>query len=88
MSEDILSVIIRPYSSEKTMRLMDRENTIVFIVDRKATKHDVKRAVEKLLKVKVVEVRTAITPRGEKKAYVKLSQEYKARDVAASLGLL
>jgi len=31
---------------------------------------------------------TLITPQGEKKAYVKLSKEYKASDVATKLGLL
>ncbi|MEM0340676.1 MAG: 50S ribosomal protein L23 [Acidilobaceae archaeon] len=88
MSRDPLTVILRAHYSEKAAKLMDRENTLVLIVDRRATKHDVKRAVEELFKVEVEEVRTLITPRGEKKAYVKLAPQYKARDVAASLGVL
>lgn len=42
--------------------------------------------MEQLFGVKVVKVRTLITPRGEKKAYVKLAPEYKALDVATKLG--
>ncbi|MGC9122095.1 MAG: 50S ribosomal protein L23, partial [Thermogladius sp.] len=48
----------------------------------------IKEAVERLFNVKVVKVNTVITPRGEKKAYVKLASEYKASDVATQLGLL
>lgn len=81
-------IIIRVHSSEKAISLMDEENIITFIVDRRATKHDVKRVVEELFKVKVVEVRTLITPRGEKKAYVKLAPEFKARDLATRLGVV
>lgn len=88
MSKDVFTVIVRPHYSEKAAKLMDKENTLVLIVDRRATKHDIKRAVEELFKVKVEEVRTLITPRGEKKAYVKLAPQYRARDIAASLGVL
>ncbi|BEP17531.1 50S ribosomal protein L23 [Pyrofollis japonicus] len=83
-----LEIIIRPVQSEKALRLIEQNNTLTFIVDRKATKHDIKRAVEEAFGVKVVKVNTLITPRGEKKAYVKLSPEYSAADVAARLGLL
>jgi len=60
----------------------------VFIVDRNATKSQIKRAVEDMLNVKVVKVNTLITPRGEKKAYVKLSPEYSAVDIASRMGIL
>ncbi|ALL01066.1 50S ribosomal protein L23P [Pyrodictium delaneyi] len=82
------SIIIRPVQSEKALRLIEEQNTLTFIVDRKATKHDIKRAVEQAFGVKVEKVNTLITPRGEKKAYVKLAKEYSATDVAARLGLL
>ncbi|ABM81134.1 50S ribosomal protein L23 [Hyperthermus butylicus] len=81
-------IIIRPVQSEKALKLIEEQNTLTFIVDRKATKHDIKRAVEEAFGVKVVKVNTLITPRGEKKAYVKLAKEYSAADVAARLGLL
>ncbi len=85
---DPWKIIIRPVQSEKALRLIEEANTLTFIVARTATKPDIKRAVEKAFGVKVVKVNTLITPRGEKKAYVKLSPEHSAADVAARLGLL
>jgi LSU ribosomal protein L23P len=87
MSEE-REVIIRPVMSEKALRLLEELNTLTFIVRRDANKHEIKRAVERLYGVKVEKVNTLITPKGEKKAYVKLSKEYKASDLAAELGLL
>lgn len=81
-------IIKRPVQSEKALMLIDKQNTLTFIVDIKASKHDVKRAIESLFNVKVEGVRTLITPRGEKKAYVKLKPEYKATEVATKLGLM
>jgi large subunit ribosomal protein L23 len=54
----------------------------------KATKTDIKKAVEELYEVRVSKVNVAITHRGEKKAFVKLDPEYKATDVAIKLGIL
>ncbi len=87
-SEWLGKVIVRPVMSEKAMRLMEEQNVLTLIVAREANKHDVKRAVETLLGIKVDRVNTLITPKGEKKAYVRLSKEFKASDVAAKLGLL
>ncbi len=86
--KDPLKILIRPLHTEKALLLIERENTITFIVDRKATKHDIKYAIEKLFDVKVERVNTLITPRGEKKAYIKLAPEYKASEIAMKLGLL
>jgi large subunit ribosomal protein L23 len=60
----------------------------MFVVNVKAGKSDVKRAVEELYEVKVDKVTVLITPQGEKKAFVKLKPEYKASDVAIKLGIL
>ena len=79
-------IIIRLVLTEKSFRLMERENKLTFIVRREATKKDIKRAVESLYKVKVDKVNTLITIRGEKKAYVKLSPEHSAIDLASKLG--
>ena len=88
MSFDPFAVLKRPVASEKAIRMMDEENKLVSIVDRRANKHVIKRAVEEAFEVKVVSVRTLITPRGEKKAYVKLAEEFRARDVASKMGIL
>lgn len=81
-------VILYPLVTEKVMGLIEKENKLVFIVDIRAGKKDIKRAVEELFDVKVESVRTLITPKGLKKAYVKLKSEYSASDLAARLGIL
>jgi len=81
-------VILYPIITEVTSRLIEKENKIVFIVNRKATKHDIKRAVEELYQVKVDDVNTLISRDGGKKAFVKISQEYSATDLAVKLGIL
>ncbi len=85
---DPYKIIIRPILTEKALRLAERENKVTFLVARDATKKQIKEAVEKLLGVKVVKVNTLITPRGEKKAYVKLAPEYKAFDILSRMGVL
>lgn len=77
-----------PLSTEKAIRLMEKENILLFIVDRKATKKDVKEAIEKMFKAKVDKVNTLITTDGKKKAYVKFSPETPAIDIATQLGLM
>lgn len=84
---DPYKVIVRPVVTEKAVSLIERENKLTFIVDRKATKADIKKAVEDMFQVKVEKVNTLITMRGEKKAYVKLKPEYSASEVAARIGL-
>ena len=54
---DAMSVLIRPVVSEKTYALMEN-HTYVFIVDPKATKVDVRNAVEQAFNVKVTNVNT------------------------------
>ncbi|MCD6324181.1 MAG: 50S ribosomal protein L23 [Desulfurococcales archaeon] len=86
--KDPASIILRIVATEKALGLVEKENTLTFIVDRRATKHDIKRAVEQLFEVKVAKVRTLITPKGFKKAYIKLTPEFKASEVATKLGII
>jgi len=81
-------ILIRPVISEKAIEKIENENTLTFIVNLKATKHEIKKAVEELFRVKVVKVRTLITPRGEKRAYIKLSPEHNASEIASRLGVI
>jgi large subunit ribosomal protein L23 len=84
---DPLKVIKYPVSTEKVLRMIESENKLVFIVDRKATKADIKKAVEKMFEVKVDRVTTQITPKTDKKAYVRLSDENPAIDITTKMGL-
>ena len=80
-------VIKYPLLTEKSVRLMESENKLIFIVSRNAKKQDVKKAIEEMFKVKVVKVNLAING-NEKKAYVKLSDDTPAIDIATQLGLM
>jgi len=81
-------VINYPLMTEAASRMIEAENKLVFIVNMKATKIDVRRAVEELYEVAVDKVNVIITSKGEKKAFVKLHPDYKASDVAIKLGIL
>jgi len=85
---DIQNVLKYPLSTEKSIRLMESENKLVFIVDLKAKKPDIKKAIEESFNVKVTRVNTQITPGRKKKAYVRLDAETPAINVATKLGLI
>jgi len=91
----LYEVIHRPLVTEKGVDKKDNERTLCFEVSVDANKTQVKAAVEKLFKVKVAEVRTAIFDgklrrRGKfagyrsewKKAYVKLQEGQKVPEFA------
>jgi len=79
---------VRPYVTEKALMLAEKNNVLTLIVDRKATKPQIKAAVEKLYGVKVKKVNAVIAPTGEKKAYVRLAEGFSAIDVLTRLGAL
>jgi large subunit ribosomal protein L23 len=85
---DPYSVILYPLMTESASLMVEKENKLVFMVDLKAGKTDVRKAVEQLYEVKVECVNIQITPTGEKKAFVKLHPDYKAADIAIKLGIL
>ena len=85
---DSSDVVLYPLMTEAASLMVEKDNKLVFIVNLKANKTDVKRAVEELYEVKVEKVNLLITPQGEKKAFVKLNPDYKAADVAIKLGIL
>ena len=81
-------VVFYPLMTESASLMVERDNKLIFIVNAKAGKTDIKRAVEELYDVKVSKVTVQLTPKGEKKAFVKLTSDYKASDVAIKLGIL
>jgi len=81
-------IVLYPYQTEKAIRLAQKENKLVFIVDRRANKKEIKEYIEKWLNVKVEKVNTLITRKGLKKAYVKLKREYNANEILAKLGVI
>jgi large subunit ribosomal protein L23 len=85
---DPQDTILHPIMTEVTSHLLEAENKLAFMVNIKATKADIKRAVEELYEVAVSKVNISITPENRKKAFVKLHSDYKAVDVAIKLGIL
>ncbi|KAK9480454.1 ribosomal protein L23, N-terminal domain-containing protein [Lipomyces japonicus] len=85
---DKYKVIVGPYSNESTMKKLEDDNTIVFIVDIKANKRHIKDAIKGLYNAEVSKVTTLITPTGQKKAYIKLSSESETLDVANRAGFI
>ncbi|MDG6907535.1 MAG: 50S ribosomal protein L23 [Nitrososphaerota archaeon] len=85
--QDALKIVLRPYVTEKTFDQIERQNKICFLVDEKASKKQIRNAIETLYQVKVMSVNTAITITG-KKAFVRFSPESQASDLASKLGLV
>lgn len=85
---DPYRVIKFPLSTEKSIRQIEFDNKLTFVVDKKAKKPEIKRAIEELFNVKVLKINTQNSFKGEKRAYIKLSPESLASDVSADLGLI
>lgn len=81
-------VIKYPLSTEKSIRMMEAENKLLFVVDGNAKKSEVKKAVEETFKAKVDKVNIFVSRNGEKRAYIKFSAESPAIDIATQLGLM
>ena len=67
---------------------MQEQNKLVFKVARAADKNDIKKAIETHLKVKITNVNTLITSKGQKKAYVTFAKDNPAIDIATQLGMM
>ncbi|HDN96224.1 MAG: 50S ribosomal protein L23 [Thermoplasmata archaeon] len=83
---DPYDIILHPYVTEKTMRMIEENNALQFVVRMDANKKMIKEAVEKIFNVKVEKVNTRITKKG-KIAVVKLTPEYKAEDIGMRIGI-
>jgi ribosomal protein uL23 len=85
MNNEVLKFVLM---TEKCVRMIETENKLVFIVDRKATKKQIADAFEKLYGAKTVSVHTTIDQKGRKKAFIKLAQPGAASDLAVKLGII
>lgn len=80
-------IVKYPLSTEKSVKLMESENKLVFVVDKRANKQEIKKQIEEQFNVKVIKVNTLIQ-KGIKKAFAKLDSKTPAIDVATKLGLI
>ncbi|XP_054433060.1 60S ribosomal protein L23a-like [Pteronotus mesoamericanus] len=77
-----------PLTTESAMKKVGDNNILVFIVDVRANKHQIKQAVKKLYDIDVAKINTLIRPDGEKKVYFQLAPNYSATDVANKIGII
>ena len=81
-------MILFPLITEKAVNMIESENKLCFIVSKKATKADVKKAVEKAYAIKIDSVNVLLDRKGRKKAIVKVNKEFKADEIATKLGVI
>ncbi|KAJ0969011.1 hypothetical protein J5N97_021888 [Dioscorea zingiberensis] len=85
---DHYQILKYPLTTESAMKKIEDNNTLVFIVDIRADKKKIKGAVKKMYDIQAKKVNTLIRPDGTKKAYVRLTPDYDALDVANKIGLV
>jgi large subunit ribosomal protein L23 len=79
--------MLKPITSEKAVRLIEAENTLLFTTARQEKKSEIKKEIEEVFKVKVDRIRTLLRS-NKKYAYVKLNEKNPAIDVATKLGMI
>ncbi|KAI9884751.1 MAG: 60S ribosomal protein L25 [Watsoniomyces obsoletus] len=77
-------IVLHPLNTESAMKKIEEHNTLVFIVDVRANKPQIKNALKKLYDIDCIRVNTLIRPDGAKKAFVRLTRDQDALDVAAT----
>merc|ERR1711920_871559 len=84
---DQFQILKYPLTTESAMKKIEDNNTLVFIVDTRANKKQIKSAVKQMYDIQCKQVNTLIRPDGQKKAYVRLTADYDALDVANKIGI-
>jgi len=77
-----------PYATEKASMIVEKDGQLQFMVDRKATKVQIKQEIEKMFGQPVTSVRTLMTNRGEKKAMISFSNPKAAEEILSRLGIM
>merc|ERR1712070_1033403 len=85
---DRYQILKYPLTTESAMKKIEENNTLVFIVDVRASKGQIKEAIKKMYDIDTQKINSLIRPDGQKKAYVRLTQDYDALDVANKIGII
>merc|ERR1711998_241943 len=85
---DQYAILKYPLPPESAMKKIEDNNTLVFIVDTRANKRQIKDAVKRMYDIECAKVNTLIRPDASKKAYVRLTLDYDALDVANKIGII
>ncbi len=78
---------LHPITSEKAVKMIDLDNTLLFETERKSKKGEIKKEFESLFNVKVEKIRTLVK-NNKKFAYIRLKKETPAIDIATKLGMI
>ena len=78
---------MRPIATEKAVKLIELENTLIFEIDRRKNRKEIKKEIEELFNVKIEKIRIMIR-KNKKIAYVKLNKKNPAIDLATKLGMM
>ena len=81
-------VLEYPVITEKSVNMISINNRVTFVVNKQATKKEIKEAVEKLYNVKVKTVNVLFDRKNKKKAFVTLKKGFNAQDLANKLGII
>ena len=79
--------MIKPITTEKAVRLIELNNTLVIEVDRRDSKDKIKKEFEEMFKVKIESINTLIKD-NKKIVYIKLNKKNPAIDIATKLGMI
>jgi len=79
--------IIKPVTTEKAVKLIELENTLLFEVDRRIGKEEIKKEFEEQFDVKVEKIRV-FSRKNKKLAYIRLNKKNPAIDLATKLGMM
>ena len=85
---DRYSILRAPCTSERFYKKMERDNTIIFYVNQKANKQQIKAAFKEAFNVVPQSINTMNTVLGRKKAFIKLPKGNEASEIANKIGLL
>ena len=85
---DADNTLLFPVTTESAMKKIEDVNTLVFIVDRKANKRQIKAALKKVYDVDAARINTLIRPDGKKKAFIRLYPDADALDVSNRIGFI
>jgi large subunit ribosomal protein L23 len=81
-------VLRHPYVTEKAMMALEKENKLQFLVEKDATKKQIKREIEKTFEQEVRGISTVMTMHGEKKAIISFTNEKAAEEILSRLGIM
>ena len=79
--------MIKPITTEKAVRLIELNNTLVVEDDRRKSRTQIKKEIEEMFNVKIDSINILIKA-NKKIAYIRLNKNNPAIDVATKFGMI